>query len=58
VALRGLEALEAMLKDGWISGSYRSDQPLLRPEDIPRTPGIDWNCDASDPNVRLASAIE
>ncbi|AIE85810.1 NAD(P)/FAD-dependent oxidoreductase [Fimbriimonas ginsengisoli] len=58
VALSGLEALEVLLKDGWISGVYSPDQPLLRPEDIPRTPNIDWNRDTEDPMVRMAAAIE
>ncbi len=57
VALSGLEALEVLLKDGWISGYYSSDQPLLRSSDIPRTPNIDWNKDTEDPMVRLAQAI-
>jgi len=57
VALSALEALEVMLKDGWISGSYDPTKPLLRPEDIPRTPNIDWNKDTNDPKVRLAPSI-
>jgi flavin-dependent dehydrogenase len=57
VALSGIEALEILLKDGWITGSYDSSQPLLRPQDIPKTPSIDWNHDTTDPKVRLAAAI-
>ena len=58
VALSGLEALEVLLKDGWVTGHYSSDQPLLRASDIPRTPNIDWNRDEIDPMVRMAEAIE
>ena len=57
VALSALEALEVMLKDGWISGIYDPTKPLLRPEDIPRTPNIDWNKDTIDPKVRIAPSI-
>ena len=53
IALTAFEALESMLKDGWIIGEYDSSRPLLKPEDIPRTPNVDWNRDASDPKVRL-----
>lgn len=57
-ALSALEALEMMLKDGWVTGSYDSAKPLLRAQDIPRTPAIDWNHDESDPKVRISAAIE
>ena len=58
VALTALEALEVMVKDGWVTGRYDPNHPLLRPQDIPRTPSIDWNKDTVDPKVRLAAAIE
>ena len=56
VALSGLEALETMVREGWVKGSIEKGQPLLRPQDIPRTSNIDWNHDKSDPKVRVASA--
>ncbi len=56
IALSAIEAIESMLKDGWIKGSYSPGQPLLRPEDIPRTPTVDWNRDHTDPKVRVAGA--
>jgi flavin-dependent dehydrogenase len=52
-ALRTLEAIETMLKDGWVEGRYVKGQPLLRPEDIPRTPAVDWNRDIVDPKARV-----
>lgn len=55
IALSGFEALESMLKSKWIIGSYDKSQPLLRAEDIPRTPTVDWNKDATDPKVKVAS---
>jgi hypothetical protein len=58
MALGALEALEMMLKDGWVTGSFDPSKPLLRPEDIPRTPAIDWNHDESDPKVKVSAAIE
>ena len=58
IALSGLEALEVMLKDGWVTGTYSIDQPLLRPQDIPRTPSIDWNHDVTDPKVRVSDVIK
>ena len=58
VALTALEALEVMVKDGWVTGTYDPRFPLLRPQDIPRTPSIDWNKDTVDPKVKLAAAIE
>lgn len=58
VALSGLEALEVLLKEGWVRGRKRDDEPLLKSSDIPRTPNIDWNKDLIDPKVRLAEAIE
>ncbi len=57
VALSAIEALEVMLKDGWILGTYDPTKPLLGPGDIPRTPNIDWNRDTLDPKVKLAPAI-
>lgn len=57
VALSAIEALEVMLKEGWITGSYDPTKPLLRLEDIPRTPNIDWNKDESDPKVRISPMI-
>jgi hypothetical protein len=57
-ALGALEALEMMLKDGWVTGSYDANKPLLRSEDIPRTPAIDWNRDESDPKVKVSAVIE
>ena len=41
-----MEAIETMLRDGWIRGKTIPGEPLLRPEDIPRTPNVDWNRDA------------
>ncbi len=57
VALSALEAFEVMLKDGWITGTYDKSQPLLRSEDIPRTPNIDWNKDDVDPKVHVSPLI-
>ncbi len=57
VALSALEAIETMLRDGWVIGSYEPGQPLLGPEDIPRTTNVDWNRDEVDPKVRLAEAL-
>jgi len=57
-ALSGLEALEVLMKEGWVTGKKVDGEPLLRPSDIPRTPNIDWNKDMIDPKVRLAPAIE
>jgi flavin-dependent dehydrogenase len=54
IALNMLEALESMLKDGWVKGTVSPELPLLRTEDIPRTAAVDWNRDASDPKARLA----
>src|SRR5579871_633345 len=56
VALAGLEAIETMLKEGWVKGSTQPGQPLLRPQDIPRTTNIDWNHDLTDPLVHVAPA--
>ncbi|MHB8635109.1 MAG: NAD(P)/FAD-dependent oxidoreductase [Fimbriimonadaceae bacterium] len=58
VALSALEAIETMLRDGWVEGSYDPTQPLLRQEDIPRTTNVDWNRDRADPKARLPSALE
>ncbi|MBS1708528.1 MAG: FAD-dependent oxidoreductase [Armatimonadetes bacterium] len=57
-ALSGLESLEVLLKEGWVTGSVDKSAPLLKPEDIPRTPNIDWNKDFIDPKVQIASVIE
>jgi flavin-dependent dehydrogenase len=57
IALTGIEALETMLSDGWIIGSYDKTQPLLRPQDIPRTTNVDWNRDSGDPIVRQGTPI-
>jgi hypothetical protein len=56
-ALSGLEALESMLRDGWVVGSLDQSQPTLTSSDIPRTPNIDWNRDLQDPKVRLAESL-
>jgi flavin-dependent dehydrogenase len=53
VALSALEALETMLRDGWVRGSLVDGERRLRPEDIPRSPNVDWNRDASDPRVKV-----
>jgi flavin-dependent dehydrogenase len=58
IALNVIEAFEVLLKDGWITGMYSPDEPLLRSEDIPRTPNVDWNKDTFDPMVKLAEAFE
>lgn len=58
VALSALEAMEVMLKDGWITGKNDPNKPLLQSHDIPRTPNIDWNKDEYDPKVQVSSAIE
>jgi hypothetical protein len=55
VALSGLEALESMVRDGWAMGSYDRSKPLISAKDIPRTTNIDWNKDAIDPLVKLAT---
>jgi flavin-dependent dehydrogenase len=57
VALTAMEALESMLRDGWVTGTYDPTQPLLKPEDIPRRPNIDWNKDEVDPKVKIAEAL-
>jgi len=58
VALSTLEAVETMLRDGWVVGLYDPSQPLLRQEDIPRTPNVDWNRDEGDPKVQIAQALK
>lgn len=58
VALSALEAIETMLRDGWIEGAHDPTQPLLTQNDIPRTTNIDWNRDRTDPKVRLAHTLE
>jgi flavin-dependent dehydrogenase len=55
IALGGLEALESMVRDGWVDGSYDATEPLLSAKDIPRTTNIDWNKDATDPFVKTAA---
>ncbi|MBX3111031.1 MAG: tryptophan 7-halogenase, partial [Fimbriimonadaceae bacterium] len=57
-ALAGMEALEVLLKEGWVIGRRVASEPLLTPQDIPRTPNIDWNRDLVDPKVILSPAIE
>jgi flavin-dependent dehydrogenase len=56
-ALSTLEAIESMLRGGWVIGSYDNRKPLLKPEDIPRTPNVGWNRDDSDPKVHVAGAL-
>ena len=57
IALGGLEAIETMMREGWVKGSLEPGQRLLKSEDIPRTTNIDWNHDHTDEKVKIAEAL-
>jgi len=57
ISLNTLEAVESMLRDGWVDGSLVPGEPTLTQQDIPRTPNIDWNKDLVDPKVHVAAAL-